>query len=434
MKKLPVVFVSFLITSPLLAQEALAVLTLDTAIERVLSYNIDMQKTALDLSSALYAADHSWSTFFPTINLRASAAYQSNLLSNGGLQFKEANAPLELAATIRLQLNAGIPFAIQQLKLAAEKKSAEYESARRKLELSVTGTFYGLLALQQNLKLLEENLAFAERYKDRIYATFQAGMTGEIAYLRSQLEVETAKTALSTARITYEDRVRTFLALLGMDPDHPLPLEGAIQVSRLAVDAEELVREYLAVHPDILAKQQEIERLSLTKKYSDFTTYGPTIDFSWGLNLTTTRGFTDPLSVGIAINIPINPWIPGTKENQENRNTQSTLEKAQLDLKYTEQQTMLTIRLKAATLNNSWQSVENLRTRLNIAQKSYDLQERDFRAGAVGYSALENSQKDLYQAQYDLLQGEVSYWNAILDLALALNVDWKALVKTTLIP
>ncbi|MDR2808291.1 MAG: TolC family protein [Spirochaetaceae bacterium] len=427
MKKLLLAFVPFLITGPLMAQEPL---TLDSAINRILSYNIDIQKNALDLAATLYAADHSWSTFFPTISVGANATYNSNLITNGGLQFRETNVSWTLSATIRLQLNAGIPFAIKELKLAAENKSAEYERARRKLELSVTSTFYGLLASQEYLKLLEENLAFAQRYRDRLYEAFQAGITGEIAYLRSQLEVETAKATLSTEQISYDNSLRTFLALLGMDPDHAVTLKGEIQVNRLEVDAGQLIREYLAVHPDVQAKRQEIERQELVKKQSDFKTYGPTVDLSWGLNLNNSRGFTDPLSLGIAINIPINPWIPGTKENQETRNVKSALEKAQLDLKNTEQQTMLAIRLRAATLNNSWQNVENLRSRLNVAQKSYDLQERDFRAGAVGYSTLEDSQKALYEAQYRLLQGEVSYWNAILDLATAINVDWKMLVET----
>lgn len=430
MRKLLLILICFVVTQAVETQEIIQTLTLESAIDRVLSYNIDIQKTAIDLATASYAAEHTWSTFFPTINVGANASYRSNLISNGGLSFQETNGSWAISATVSLQLNAGIPYAIKQLKLAAERQGSAYLSAKQKLELSVTGTFYGLLASQYYLKLLEENLAFAQNYKDRMYESFQAGITGEIAYLRSQLEVETARTTLNSEKIRYDDNMRQFLVLLGLDPEQNVALQGEIQADRIEVDSDSLVQKYLASHPDVKAKQQEIERQELAKKQSDFKTYAPTIELSYGLNLSSTnRGsFTDPFSLGIAVNIPINPWIPGTQANQDNRKVKSDLEKAYLDLKNTEQQTMLNIKLKAATLNNSWQNIENLRTRASIAQRSFDLQERDYKAGLIGYSTLEDSQKDLYEANYQLLQGQVSYCNAVIDLAGALNVSLNELV------
>jgi outer membrane protein TolC len=53
--------------------------------------------------------------------------------------------------------------------------------------------------------------------------------------------------------------------------------------------------------------------------------------------------------------------------------------------------------------------------------------ERDFNAGTIGSSSMEDARQKVYDAEYRLLSAELSYWNTMLDLAAAINVDWKTL-------
>jgi multidrug efflux system outer membrane protein len=129
----------------------------------------------------------------------------------------------------------------------------------------------------------------------------------------------------------------------------------------------------------------------------------------------------------VTVNIPIDSWIPGTRQNQTVRAASNELEKAMLDLQNTETQAKNQIRSLVMRLNSTWENLTITRRRVEIAQRTVELSEIGFRNGTVEFRDLEDRRRDLSDARQRLLQGEFSYQSLILDLAAALNMDWRSL-------
>ena len=314
----------------------------------------------------------------------------------------------------------------------------DYEQAKVQLEIQITRNFYRLITDRANLSLLEEILRQTERQLERDRVARANGVIGELIYLRSQLAVETARYNLSAAEDAYITALRDFLVLLGIenqDVDSGFALEGRIETYPLEPDPEGLIREYLPKRPDIMSQLQTIERLELTKKQNLHSARTPSLDLSaqWrggSGNAGLSGDFTDNLSGSLTLRVPIDGWIPGTRSNQTLMSADTDLEKARLDLKNTETAAAAQIHSLTVNLKNSWHSLEIARLRVRLAERTYELTETGFRNGTVESRVLEDARSDLADARQRLLQGELAYQNLILDLAAALNADWKTFSRS----
>jgi len=125
--------------------------------------------------------------------------------------------------------------------------------------------------------------------------------------------------------------------------------------------------------------------------------------------------------------VPIDSWIPGTRQNQTVRSASAEIEKARLDLENIEIQAKTKIRSLVSNLRNTWASLEIARMRVEIAERTVEAADEGFRSGTIEFLELENYRKDLSDARQRLLQGEYFYQSLLLDLAAALNMDWKTM-------
>jgi len=139
--------------------------------------------------------------------------------------------------------------------------------------------------------------------------------------------------------------------------------------------------------------------------------------------------FTDSVTGSITLNIPIDSWIPGTRQDQTIRAASAEIEKAYLDLQSAETSAKTQIRSLVLNLGNTWESLGIARMRVEIAERTVEATELGFRNGLIEFRELEDRRNDLTDARQRLLQGELSYQSLLLDLAAALNVEWRTLTK-----
>jgi outer membrane protein TolC len=343
-----------------------------------------------------------------------------------------------------MQFNTGVPYSMKLISLAYQKGLLDYENARRQLEIQITKTFFLLLTARENISFLENSLTLAQQQLEQDRIARENGLLSELAWLESRLDTETARYNLSSAQGDFSVALGEFLALLGMDQNMDqntdqnteVSLEGAIDIAPLEVDAEALILEYLPKRPDIISQRQKIEQLEMTRKKNTGSSKVPSLSLStnWngGSKFDSSSKFSDNLSGSVTLNIPVDPWIPGTKSNQTGRTDTAEVEKARLDLKNAETAAKTQIRSLGASLRNSWASLEIALLRVEIARRTYEYKDEGFRNGTVGYQDFEDTRNELTSARQRLLQSELAYQNLILDLAVALNVDWKELARSLL--
>ena len=324
---------------------------------------------------------------------------------------------------------------MKRIELAYRSGLFKYEDAKKQLEIRVIKNYLNLVTRKQNLTNLEEYLRTAEQLLEKNQIARQNGLLSELAFLNSRLSVETARYDLNNARGTYKNDVEAFLAVLGMETGTDLNFSGTLEISPVQFDPERLIMEYLPKRPDIINQRNEIERMELSKKVTTLNSRAPSLELgaTWrgGSPGNNTGGlgapFTDNVSGSLTMRIPVDSWIPGTRQNQTVRSANAEVEKASLELQNTEINAKTEIRSLVSNLNNIWESLEIARLREEIARRTVEAAEEGFQKGTVEFQDLENSRRDLDSARQRLLQGQYDSQSLLLDLAAALNVDWRIL-------
>jgi outer membrane protein, multidrug efflux system len=435
-KRLLVLALVFL---PLLATAAETVtLTLDDAVRLALDNSINLKKSAIDLAEAGYSASRLWSEIFPSFSLSTSFTFlpATPLITDPGFQYRDNVLSYTVSLGLSLSLNPSINSSMKRIELAYRAQLLSYENASKQLEIQVIKRFLNLIAMNANISYIQGSLDLALQKMNSDRVARANGLLSELAWLNSQLSAETARYNLLTAQNTYKNSLGEFLAILGIEDGTNVILNGTVEIARLSLDPEKLILEYLPKRPDIVAQRQTIERLELNKNITTNNSRSPTLNLStqWrgGTPTPHTGGglsapFTDSLSGSLSLSIPIDSWIPGTKQNQNIRAVNAEVEKARLELQNTETQAKNQIRLLVSNLNSRWESLEIARLRVSIAQRTVDATAIGFRNGTVEFRELEDRRSDLSNASQRLLEEELSYQSLLLDLAAALNVEWRSL-------
>jgi len=323
---------------------------------------------------------------------------------------------------------------MNNIRLAHQANLLKYEDARRQVSIQITKKFYSLTAEKNNLMLLEEVLNLAQKQFERNEIAFRNGLVRELSVIQSRLSVENARYNLSAANAAYANNMGDFLATLGITEDGNITLLGEVKIIKINANADSLISGYLPGRPDIVSAKREIERLENAQKQSVFQSRAPSLNLSMDWSLSKFDPFTDSFSATARLSIPIDPWIPGASKEQTVRKADDSIEKAKLDLSITEDSAKTQIRSLCSQLVNSWTSIEIARLSLDAAQLSYQLTEDGFRNGVVESLVLEDARNNLASARQRLLQAELSYFNMILDLSAAINMDWKNLIETFGVP
>ena len=413
-------------------------LTLEEAIERALDQSLNLRKSAIDLAQTEYSAKRLWSEIFPSFSLSAGLNFlpPTVLFTGSGFHYRDEALGYSFNFGISLSLNPALVPSMKRLELAYRSQLLSYENAHRQLEIQVIKNFLSLIAMKENISHMEKYLEFAEQIlaNDRIARA--NGHLSELAWLNSQLSAETARYNLSNARGAYQNALGEFLAVLGMEAGNEIIFQGVFEIAQVLSDPEQLILEYLPRRPDILSQRQTIERLELSKNITSLSSRAPTLELS-----TQWRGgtpssgqqngfgdpFTDSVSGSLSLRIPIDAWIPGTKQSQTVRAANVEIEKARLDLQNTETLAKTQIRSLVSNLRNTWENLAIARMRVDIARRTVDASGEGFRGGTVEFRDFEDTRNKLSDAQQQLLMGELSYKSLLLDLAAALNIEWKML-------
>ena len=402
-------------------------LTLDEAVALAAENNLNLQKYQIDLASSGYSEKKLWSEIFPTINAGMGLGYSSPLFSGNGF---DLNDEYTASFNISFALNAGIPYAIRNIKLAHQGNILRYEDAVNQLSIQVTKRFYSLVAEKNNLLLLEEILNLAQRQLTRSEISFRNGLTGELSLLQSRLALENARYNLSAARTAHDINMEEFLAMLGMASNTGVSLSDEVSIVKIETDAEKLISKYLPARPDIVRSSQEIERLQIAHLQNVMQNRAPSVNLSFNWNSSSFDPFADRIRGSANLSIPLDPWIPGSARSQSISRASYSLDKAKLDYTMTEDSAKTQIRSLSALLRRSWDSILIARLSLEAAQRSYQLTEQGFNNGTVEALTLEDVRNNMANAKQRLLQTEFSYFNMILDLSAAINVNWKYLIQT----
>ncbi|MDR2489898.1 MAG: TolC family protein [Spirochaetaceae bacterium] len=449
MKRGALILAALCVIFPVEAQEAemmvedgsgqadVRIITLDEALAMAEKSNLMLQKSAIDVKTALRSKNNLWAEIFPSFSAGLSTSYGSIGIVKPAA--REASASWGVSAGISLQLNAALSARMRLLQLALQSSQLSYESSKTQLATTVSKAFYQLLANERGLQIQQDRLSQAEREAAQARTKFNNGLLSELNFRRAQFSVEQAKYESARTESAYKQALGDFLIILGFvdasfsgeggmedATGRGVKLEGAITITRRDMDAHELSARFLPERPDIAAAKRALEQAKLNHKSRLLQGKTPSISVSSrysGNPAANSAEYEDGVSFSLSLNIPIDGWIPNTTAHQNITAAAADIEKAGLDLKNIEIEARRSIRSLCETLRNSWNNIEIARLGAGIAERTYEMSARGFRDGAVDFILLEADRSSLAQARQTLLLEELSYKLTELDLAQALNVS-----------
>jgi outer membrane protein TolC len=175
--------------------------------------------------------------------------------------------------------------------------------------------------------------------------------------------------------------------------------------------------------------RRNVESMENESRLQSFAGKAPSLSIGANWNSSFDSPFKDSVGGSAALSIPINPWIPGTTQNQNIRNADLAVEQAKLELQSVETNATTEIRGFAESLNGLWERIEIARLRLSVAERRYQLAEIAFRNGTMDSLMLGDARNGLVDTRQQVLESELSYLSRIFDISAALNMGWKELMQ-----
>ncbi|MEA4868418.1 hypothetical protein SDC9_69393 [bioreactor metagenome] len=403
------------------------VLTLERAVELALDQNLTVKVADEEIVRVDWLKKENWYNLLPSLS--GNAQYTNNILKPVFFSDFFPGGKMEVGSTHSYAINGTMQVPLLSMPLFKNIRLSELElksalegarSARIELISQVKTSFYGILMMEESLRVLEESYLNARETANNIKKMYENGLASEYDMIRSDVSVrnltptiEQAKNGLELAKM----QLKVLLSLdLGVDieadgdissyrdemmapvPELPALLEGNSNLRTLDIQLESLGKSYELIRSQRLPSLAGFANYQLQAQNNEFS-----LNQKW----------TNSFAVGLAIQIPIfNKFSISMKEKQ----TQSGIRQL------TFQRELLENNLKIAA-KNSLNEMQRARLQLESdteavrqAQKGYEIAKVRYNTGAGTLLelndteiALTNSRLNLNQTIYNYIKARTEY-------------------------
>ena len=294
------------------------VLDKDSCLNLALKNNIDLLNEAVSLESARRAFKNSGNKYCPDITTALQVS-DSLSLSGEGLANSSRLYP---QLTVSYRLSPGLKESIEQLSLSVESSEISYETLRLNLLHNVEIEFYYLLTSRGNLEIQEKNIELAERLYEQTRIKFRNGLVSNLEVLQAEVNAANLVPSFSSQKSAYENRLREFLLVLGIDPLTEVELTGELELDYPELDGGRLVSRYIENRSDVRAQRKQIDILKNLFAAAGASASLPSVSLSASLsdiiaNFHTAEGWAAyspgaDLSLSLAVSLGIDDYFPGS--------------------------------------------------------------------------------------------------------------------------
>lgn len=199
--------------------------TLSQYIDRALENNLDVRIALQNIEVANAYLKQGKAAYFPTLNANASYSYSTpslNSMSGQAMTERDYFDQYDLSAS--LSWEADIWGKIRSSKRAASatylQTIAAHQAIKSNLVAGLASTYYQLLAMDEQKRLVLETIANREQSLETIIALKDAGSVTEVAVKQTEAQLIGAKSMLLDIENNIKLLENTFSILLGETPQN----------------------------------------------------------------------------------------------------------------------------------------------------------------------------------------------------------------------
>lgn len=326
-------------------------------------------------------------------------------------------APLGIRITQPLFRLNNFKWERQEQRLRKDLAEVSYLQEQENAGIQATQLYFQALIAQVNVRRAEVNLVNNDTIYELAKGRFSVGKIAENELLQTELNFMKARAALSSANISLQESQQRLLTFLDLFPGLVLELLEPGKASDVEIDPEQAVAHAMKnsalIREQRLRQQQAERRLREAKADNRFSA---DLSASFGLNQTggTIReaynGLEDQETFTLGISVPIVQWGLGKAEVQAATYRQQSLE---VSIEQERANFANDVYYQALNISQLKQQLEISARADTVAQKGYEITKSRYLIGKV-------SIQDLYIAQQDKDQAQISYYNNLRDYWVAL--------------
>ncbi|MCC8146113.1 MAG: TolC family protein [Bacteroidales bacterium] len=301
-------------------------------------------------------------------------------------------------------------------------------SSRIEMITSIRKTYYSVLLAKDSYNVLQESYDNAELSYNDIKNKFDQGIVSEFDLIRADVNVKNIKPNLTQAQNAYNLATLQLKALMGIDIDQEIEVQGSLLDYENALYNEILsVDTTLNYNSDL--RQFDIQTEQLQKTLSLYKAqYLPTIALTGNytyMSMNNNFKFGDykwnPYSnVGVTISVPI---FDGLKKRNDIKQTKVSLEQMKWQREDIVRNLKLAVNNSVNNMTNYVEQVFSTKDVIAQAQKGYEISQKLYDTGMGTLLELNDAQLGLTQASLAFNQAIYNFLASKADLDKTLGID-----------
>lgn len=318
---------------------------------------------------------------------------------------------------------------LEQIEFDYENAGIRYALQRLNTERSITNQFYTVYMAQNNLSISQEELENTEQSFEIIRNKVEADLSAREELYQAELNLANAQSAVEERIVSLENAKDQLKQSLGMELSDQIEVTAEIEVSPIAVDLNRAVQSGLNSRMELRQREIDIELAELqmiqTKGLNEFK---GDISLSVGIIGDHERlgniyeNPTQNPRVAISFTVPIFDWGEKKARVRAQRVAQTIAKLEQENLR-------IDIELEVRQV---WRRLENLRTQIDIAEKSvrnaqltYDINMTRYHEGDLTGMEISQFQTQLSNRKMAHAQALINYKIELLNLKILSLYDFE---------
>jgi outer membrane protein len=404
-------------------QQEVLRLNLEKAMEIAMDRNLSVKVADEEIKRVDWLLKENWYTLLPSVS--ANGQYTNNVLKpvffsdffpGGKMEIGSTNS---YAVTGTMQVPVFSLALLKNIQMTEIEMKSVLESARStKIDLiaQVKNSFYGILMLEQSLKVLNESYKNAKESADNIKRMFENGLASEYDMIRTDVAVRNITPTITQAKNGLELAKMQFRVLLSMDLSTPFVLEGEIEtfekeilnyngVASLSLENNTNIKT-LDIQQERLNKSIELIRSQRLPSLAGFANYQLQMQSQ---EFTFNKQWSNSFSVGLALQIPIfNKMSTVLKERQ----SQVVLRQLNYQRELLENNLGLALRNTVNEMTRAKIQLESDKEAVKQAMKGFEIAKVRYNTGAGTVLELNDSEVALTRSRLNLNQTIYDYIKA----------------------
>lgn len=299
----------------------------------------------------------------------------------------------------------------------AEAMQYEYETMTRDTVMEVKETYYELRSLRQVLRITREEADALQRLETLAQSLYAVGQSGQQDALKAQAETTLLKPRILELEAQINALKSKLNVLLGRPANEPIEVADPPDFPQVSEDAEAL-RRIAETRPEIEQAKANLARSQIERRLMGWERFP---DYRLGAEYRTFRNEDSSMAmfmVGMDLPIWQSKYRAGIKAaDRMAASSEAALEAARKQAELDAQQAHFNVKSARETLNLYRSAL------IPQAQTRFDASEASYRAGAVSFLDLLDSERFLLNARVMAAMAESNLGIQLARLERALGTD-----------